>query len=164
LIRLATAADVRSMLELERSSSTAARWTEPQYRELFVSGGAERLILVAEPPAQRASDAASSSTGILGFLVARHLAPDWELENIAVSSSARRQGIGKQLLHALVAAARETKSDSVFLEVRQSNTAAQNLYTKAGFEQTGRRKSYYANPIEDAVLYRLTLDRSRFSQ
>jgi ribosomal-protein-alanine N-acetyltransferase len=48
--------------------------------------------------------------------------------------------------------------------VRQSNTAAQNLYTKAGFEQTGRRKSYYANPIEDAVLYRLTLDRSRFSQ
>ncbi len=164
MIRFATAADVPSMLDLERSSATAARWTEEQYRELFVSGGAERLVLVAEPPAQRASEGASNSTGIIGFLVALHLAPDWELENIVVSASARRQGLGKQLLHALLATARETNSKSVFLEVRESNIAARSLYEKAGFEPTGRRKSYYANPFEDAVLYRRTLDPSRFSQ
>jgi ribosomal-protein-alanine N-acetyltransferase len=42
----------------------------------------------------------------------------------------------------------------VFLEVRESNSAARTLYEKAGFEATGLRKSYYANPVEDAVLYR----------
>jgi ribosomal-protein-alanine N-acetyltransferase len=60
-------------------------------------------------------------------------------------------------MDALLSAARETNSDSVFLEVRESNVAARSLYEKAGFEQEGRRKSYYTNPMEDAVLYRLIL-------
>jgi [ribosomal protein S18]-alanine N-acetyltransferase len=90
-------------------------------------------------------------------LVARHLAPEWELENIVVAPSARRQGLGNRLLNALLAAARETHSASVFLEVRESNSAARTLYEKAGFKQTGRRKSYYTDPLEDAVLYRQTI-------
>jgi ribosomal-protein-alanine N-acetyltransferase len=171
LIRLATVADIPSMLDLERSSATAARWTERQYRELFVSGGARRLVLVAESPSLRASGGAlkegpsgPASASVLGFLVALHLAPEWELENIVVAASAQRQGLGKQLLNALLAAASEINSKSVFLEVRESNGAARGFYEKAGFEQTSRRKSYYSNPIEDAVLYRLTLDLSRFSE
>ena len=43
----------------------------------------------------------------------------------------------------------------MFLEVRESNAAARTLYEKAGFEQTGRRHSYYTSPLEDAILYRL---------
>ena len=89
--------------------------------------------------------------------MAQHLAPEWELENIVVAPAARRKGLGKRLLEALLAAARETNSRSVFLEVRASNAAARSLYEKAGFEPTGRRKSYYTNSAEDAVLYRLTL-------
>jgi ribosomal-protein-alanine N-acetyltransferase len=46
----------------------------------------------------------------------------------------------------------------VFLEVRESNAAARTLYENAGFEQTGRRRSYYTSPLEDAILYRRTLD------
>jgi ribosomal-protein-alanine N-acetyltransferase len=61
-------------------------------------------------------------------------------------------------LGALLAAARETNSSSVFLEVRESNAPARNLYEKAGFEQTGRRKSYYADPAENAILYRFSLE------
>ncbi len=77
---------------------------------------------------------------------------------MVVTTSARRKGIGNQLLTALIAEARETNSDSVFLEVRESNVAARALYEKSGFRSTGRRKSYYSNPLEDAILYCLNLD------
>ena len=113
---------------------------------------AEDSLLI---PATESGDGPSS--GVVGFLIARHLAPEWELENIVVAHIARRKGLGKLLLNALLSAARETNSDSVFLEVRESNAAARTLYEKAGFEQTGRRKTYYTNPTEDAVLYRGTL-------
>ncbi len=100
---------------------------------------------------------AAQAPGVLGFLVAQHIAPEWELENIVVAPAARRTGLGKRLLDALLTQARETNSAAVFLEVRESNTAARTLYEKAGFEQTGRRKSYYRDPVEDAILYRRTL-------
>jgi ribosomal-protein-alanine N-acetyltransferase len=89
--------------------------------------------------------------------VARHLAAEWELENIVVASSVRRMRLGQRLLDALLTAARETNSSSVFLEVRESNASARSFYEKAGFKQTGRRKSYYANPAEDAVVYGASL-------
>lgn len=69
-------------------------------------------------------------------------------------SPARRKGIGQQLLDALLLAARESNIESVFLEVRESNHEARAFYEKAGFKLDGRRKSYYANPSEDAILYR----------
>jgi [ribosomal protein S18]-alanine N-acetyltransferase len=74
-----------------------------------------------------------------------------------VAPSARRIGVGKRLLERLLDGARETHSTSVFLEVRESNVAARTLYEKLGFRETGRRKSYYASPLEDAVLYSLAL-------
>jgi ribosomal-protein-alanine N-acetyltransferase len=120
----------------------------------------ERLVLLLETSSPSSGTTASGtnpSSRILGFLVANHLTPDWELENIVIAPQELRKGLGKQLLEALLAEARQTNTVSLFLEVRESNTAARALYQKAGFEQTGRRKSYYANPMEDAVLYRLTL-------
>jgi ribosomal-protein-alanine acetyltransferase len=122
-------------------------------------GDPQRLVLVADGLAEErsGSGAEANSTPVLGFLVARHLAPEWELENIVVSPSARRTGLGARLFDALLTRARETNSYAVFLEVRESNAAARSLYEKAGFEPTGFRKAYYTNPQEDAVLYRLNL-------
>jgi [ribosomal protein S18]-alanine N-acetyltransferase len=148
------------MMNLERQCVTAAHWTESQYLQALASTGGERLLLVAEAPPpipDNPQTKADVDAELLGFLVAAHIAPEWELENIAIAPGARRKGLGKLLLIALLSAARETNSESVFLEVRESNTAARALYEKAGFEQTGRRKSYYTNPVEDAVLYRMTL-------
>lgn len=105
-------------------------------------------MLVAQ---RQSGDSASAS---LGFLVAHHLAPEWELENIVVSSSSQRKGIGRLLLEELFLRAREADNGAVFLEVRESNAAARGFYESAGFRQTGRRKSYYINPLEDAILYR----------
>jgi [ribosomal protein S18]-alanine N-acetyltransferase len=156
-IRPAIAADIPSILDLERQSATAGHWTEEQYRQAFHEGTG-RVVLVAEDfPASAQETRNPGDTSILGFLVARHLAPEWELENIVVAPTARRKGLGKRLLGVLLDAARKTNSNSMFLEVRESNAAARTLYEKAGFKQTGRRESYYTNPPEDAVLYRLTL-------
>jgi ribosomal-protein-alanine N-acetyltransferase len=156
-IRPAAPADIPALIALERESATAAHWTEQQYDRLLQSHGEgpQTLVLLARESAPDPSSHAT--TGLLGFLVARHLSPEWELENIVVTSSARRSGIGTQLLDALLLRAKETNSDSVFLEVRESNSGARSLYEKAGFELTGRRKSYYKSPEEDAVLYRKRL-------
>jgi ribosomal-protein-alanine N-acetyltransferase len=149
-IRAAHPDDVASIIAIERESSTAAHWTVQQYRALLVpTPGIRRLALVAE--------GVGAAPAVLGFLVARHLAHEWELENIVVALSARRTGVGKRLLEGLLAAARETHSELVFLEVRESNLVARGLYEKIGFRETGRRKSYYTNPLEDAVLYSLAL-------
>jgi ribosomal-protein-alanine N-acetyltransferase len=160
LIRPATPDDVPAMTAMERSCASAAHWTPGQYLDALDSSGVERLVLVAEAPVHSASNEAARSDagGLQGFLVARHVAAEWELENIVVAPSARRNGLGQRLLGALLAAARETNSSSVFLEVRESNAPARNLYEKAGFEQTGRRKSYYADPAENAILYRFSLE------
>jgi ribosomal-protein-alanine N-acetyltransferase len=156
LVRSATAADIPAMIHLEQQCATAAHWTEHQYRQAFQSGGVERLVLIAE--ASEPEDLSSGErTDVVGFLVARHLTPEWELENILVAAAARRNRLGTRLLEALLAAALQANGSAVFLEVRQSNTAARSLYERAGFELTGRRSAYYKDPVEDAVLYRRAL-------
>jgi [ribosomal protein S18]-alanine N-acetyltransferase len=151
-IRPATLADVPSMIRLDRQSATAGHWTEDQYRQALESVGASRLLFVIDEPSL-----SEAPTGVLAFLIAQHIHPEWELENIVVAATARRKGLGKRLLQSLLSIARESNSDSVFLEVRESNTAARTLYEQVGFAQTGRRTSYYTNPQEDAVLYRKSL-------
>ncbi len=160
IIRPATVADIPSVMNLERAS-TAAHWSEQQYQQLFQPGvdRPERLVLVAEGSLSNSSAPDQSKTAdvrVLGFLVAHHLSPEWELENIVVAQEARRNGLGKRLLDALLTRAKETKSGAIFLEVRESNAPARALYESSGFKQTGRRKSYYSAPQEDAILYRLT--------
>jgi [ribosomal protein S18]-alanine N-acetyltransferase len=142
--------DIGVIMRLEQSCATAAHWSEEQYRRAIdrVSDTLERLVLVAE-----AVGSVNGESAVRGFLAARHVARQWELENIAVSPEFCRQGIGAELLSALLTHARQSKSSLVFLEVRESNVAARRLYEKAGFQQSGRRKLYYSGPAEDAILY-----------
>ena len=168
-IRQASSDDISSMLALERECPTAAHWTEQQYRQLFSDREykSERLVVVAEEliageagPIEDSHPVANGATRVgqpLGFLVARHVDREWELENIVVAPSARRKGLGKRLLEALIERATQTNSQSVFLEVRESNARARSLYERAGFREAGRRKSYYASPLEDAIVYRRSL-------
>jgi [ribosomal protein S18]-alanine N-acetyltransferase len=159
-IRPATSADIGSLIQLERRCAEASHWSQEQYQSLFQTdaGGLQRLVLVIETAAE--DDSAAGRTEkipLSGFLVARQIPPEWELENIGVDPSLRRSGLGAKLLQTLLIEAQRTHSDSVFLEVRESNQAARALYEKAGFRESGRRKSYYANPYEDAILYRLEM-------
>lgn len=152
----ATSADVPAITELTHKSPAAAHWTQGQYAAAIqaADGPFDRVVLVAREVSYQ------QTSPVLGFVVARHLSPEWELENIVVSAVSQRQGIGRCLLRSLLERAIETSSEAIFLEVRASNRAARSLYESAGFCQTGLRRFYYSNPPEDAILYRLTLGGS----
>ena len=113
---------------------------------MFHGESPQRLMLIAE-----------DENTVLGFLVARPIESEWELENIAVMTQRRRCGLGSALVGELSKCARLGGATSLILEVRESNAAARALYEKSGFLQEGRRKDYYRSPAEDAVLYRLPL-------
>lgn len=139
------------MMDLDRQSPTAAHWSRQQYEGLVVTARSqsERVALVAEEE--------SEGPEVHAFVVARRVDAEWELENIVVAEAARRQGVAARLLGELVAQIRAEQGSAVFLEVRESNQSARALYRKAGFTETGLRKSYYSNPPEDAILCRLSL-------
>ncbi len=142
-VRPATFDDLPAILSLEHHSHKAAHWNEHAYRKAIEPGATpERLVLVIEEGA------------VLGFLVAQVLADEWEIENIAVSSPARRRGLGSRLVSELLDRARKRGARAVFLEVRESNRAARLLYEKWAFLPAGRRKAYYTDPVEDALLFR----------
>lgn len=143
MIRPATPEDIPAILALERACPTAAHWSEAEYRLVFDPGATPRILLVAEEAV------------VVGFIVARTLASEWEIENVAVIAEARGRGIGASLVAAVKAHAAQRDAESIFLEVRASNAAARALYSRAGFAEIGQRRSYYSNPEEDAVLYRL---------
>ena len=78
---------------------------------------------------------------------------DWDggILNVAVKKSERRKGYGKTLMQSALDFLKEKGKENVFLEVRRSNLAAQNLYFSLGFTKIGERKKYYEN-TEDAFV------------
>jgi ribosomal-protein-alanine N-acetyltransferase len=94
---------------------------------------------------------------VAGYVVAWYVMDEGELANLAVAPDARRQGIGKALLDAMFVDAAGRGTSQVFLEVRESNVAARQLYATRGFEEVGRRQRYYRSPVEDALILRRTL-------
>ena len=74
--------------------------------------------------------------------------------NLAVREEYRRQGLGRQLVEALVARLTQQGSHILLLEVRVSNAPAIALYEQMGFCQVGRRPNYYFKPREDALIMR----------
>jgi ribosomal-protein-alanine acetyltransferase len=93
-----------------------------------------------------------------GFIIGRHAADEGEILNLAVSASSRRQGQGHALVDQLLNGFREHSVVRVFLEVRESNSAAIAFYKKLGFCLSGRRVSYYRDPVETALLYSKLLE------
>ena len=79
------------------------------------------------------------------------------ITNIAVKESFRRRGIGVEMMNRLFDAAGKLHVKTMTLEVRESNTAAISLYEKIGFIKEGRRKGYYADNYEDALIMNITL-------
>jgi [ribosomal protein S18]-alanine N-acetyltransferase len=159
-IRLAIAEDIPAMMDLERQAPTAAHWPPQQYESLLRldprSSG--RIVWVVENDHQAQSDNVTRTTSqILAFLVTHFVSGEWELENIVVEAKSRRKGLGALLMGKLIAQARTEQGENLFLEVRESNRSACAFYEKLGFARAGVRKNYYANPREDAILYRLKL-------
>jgi len=89
---------------------------------------------------------------ISGFAVFRKVGDDGEILQIAVDKSMHRKGIGDMLIGAVIDFAQLLELNSIFLEVRKSNTPAVRLYIKNGFKEVRVRKDYYFDPVEDALV------------
>ena len=93
----------------------------------------------------------------LGFALGRVQADQAEILTIAVRPGARGQGVGRALLHGLLAEAAKRGALELFLEVAEPNAAARALYAGAGAKEVGRRRRYYADGA-DALVLRLPLE------
>lgn len=88
---------------------------------------------------------------LLGFYIYWHVVDEVNLIQVAVHPTYQKQGIGRQLIHDLIACGKRVDAHRIFLEVRRSNQAAIRLYESTAFEHFGIRKNYYTGPQEDAL-------------
>ena len=88
----------------------------------------------------------------IAYVLGRLIAPEAEIYRIAVLPDYRQRGIGYRLLSYAVKTERGRGLECAFLEVREGNIAARALYRAFGFSEMGKRKNYYKNPTEDAVV------------
>lgn len=95
---------------------------------------------------------------VTGYIGSQTVMDETDMMNVAVHPDFRRRGIAEALVNELVARLKSRESRSLTLEVRASNLSAITLYEKLGFSQIGRRKNYYRNPREDALILRKEWD------
>jgi [ribosomal protein S18]-alanine N-acetyltransferase len=92
---------------------------------------------------------------IVAMIVSWLILDELHIATIATQPEFRRQGLGRKLLNHALLTAREEGAVRAFLEVRESNAVAINMYQSFGFVEDGRRKEYYKDNNEDAVLMSL---------
>ena len=140
----ATVHDLASVAAIERVAFSDP-WSLRSFREALDSGSVYFAC------------ARSDAGGVLGYVVAWFVADQGEIANIAVAPDQRGRGVGRALLDAALGEAAARGIAAVFLEVRDSNQRARELYASRGFEEVGRRRRYYRRPVEDAIVLRRTL-------
>ncbi len=114
--------------------------------ELLTNDGIGVGYLLTAPAAPNAEPSVVAYGGMLITV------DEGQITNIAVHPDHRRCGYGAAIVRTLLRHAKDARLESVSLEVRVSNTAAIELYKKAGFTEAGRRKGFYAKPVEDALV------------
>lgn len=165
-----TAADIPQVMEVERESF-AGMWPQAAYRRELNNRLARYLVAVdpstrvdaeetdARSPARSILDRllhrgpeAVTRELVLGFVGVWLVVGEAHIVTLGVREAYRRQGIGEWLLIAAIEEALASNQETVTLEVRRSNAAAQALYEKYGFERVGVRPRYYSDNGEDAVI------------
>lgn len=137
-VRKATQADSQGIYELEEMSFSKP-WSKVSIDQEFENPVA--TYFVAEQDGQ-----------VIGYVGVWSVVGEGQITNVAVHKDYRGQGFGRQLIQALIAFAEEVKLEILLLEVRESNESAKKLYEGSGFEVIGKRKQYYTQPTEDALL------------
>jgi len=143
-------ADLEEVMAIAASLKDAPHWRREAYLQALDEGATPgRIALVAED---------SEAGAVIGFAVACLLRPQAELESIAVAEAEQRRGIDRKLFFAMVEELTVACVREVLLEVRASNQRARDFYRHLGWNETGIRPRYYADPEEDAVLLSLKLE------
>lgn len=135
--------DLEAVLRIE-----AASFTHPWTREMFEAELVPEISLVLV--------VRSEDDTVVGYLFGSIGEGVFQINNIAVDRRVRRQGVGRKLLRSALIQALRRGAKTATLEVRASNLTAQALYREFGFAVVGRRRRYYARPLEDGLI--MTLD------
>jgi len=136
-IRRMAASDASAALSLLEESPEASMWS----KESLVESASQWIAWVAELDGH-----------VVAFLMGRPAADEFEILNLAVAQKFRRVGFATKLIKVAVDAAQSSGATQIFLEVRASNLPGIALYERLSFQICGRRKNYYRNPMEDAIL------------
>ena len=130
---------------IQQHSVTASAWTREHYLVITKRQNDRRHALVIEEDGE-----------VGGFIIGSKIGDEWEIENVAVKPDARRRGLGSHLVGEFINLAKVIGAKAIFLEVRESNRAAKALYEKWAFTEEGRRKAYYTDPVEDALVLKFS--------
>ncbi len=129
--------DLSRVYEIEQTCFSSSSWQKEDFQAALAIP--EQHYVVAR-----------QGNELLGFAALYIMVDVADLVNIAVDPMYRRKGVGKCLMEALLAKARDSHLTEMTLEVRSSNQAAINLYKHFGFEKLAVRRDYYKSPVEDA--------------
>jgi ribosomal-protein-alanine acetyltransferase len=150
-IRRATLGDLDAIMRLETSTFTSDAWSRGNMRAEL--GSRHGYYLVVDGERQHPDAAIAGYAGLLAPAGSGQA----DIQTIAVAPDARRHGLGRALVVALLDEARAREATEVFLEVRADNPNAQALYSSLGFEQIAVRPRYYQPDGVDAHIMRLAL-------
>ena len=169
--------DLSQVMEIDREAFPT-QWPPPNYRHELQNNIARYVVVCDDSKAQTEPEIkpAKGLTGlasrlkryfhrpsagdptparreyIAGFAGIWVLSNEAHVTNIAVRQKYQRRRLGERLLLTTIDLAQEMKAGNMTLEVRASNTTAQNLYRKYGFQQAGVRRGYYLDNREDAII------------
>lgn len=146
-IREMRTSDLPRVMLIELSTFTMP-WSEATFRGLLRRKDSDLLV-------------AEIGGTVVGYAVFWAVLDQGELGNVAVDDEFRGRGIGTRLIEAVLKRAQERNVQEVFLEVRKSNVRAQDLYRAFGFSEVGRRKNYYLEPLEDALVMKKVIQAQR---
>ncbi len=139
-IRCLSGEDVPAVYGILQESPEAAAWSRGTLLEFAASAGSTAWV-------------AEHDGRVVGFLIGRMMADEFEILNMAVSTAQRRNGVGSKLLGFALEFSRTAGSARAYLEVRASNSGAISLYVRHGFTECGRRVRYYRDPDDDALIF-----------
>lgn len=135
--------DIDQIMEIEKRSF-ATPWSRRMFEETIFSPISRGFVVEGE-------------NGVTGYMVFYVADVEAHIMNLAVNPTERKQGHAGRLLTQALMLFRESDVSECYLEVREHNTDAQRLYKRFGFEAIGRRKGYYEETGEDALVMQLFL-------
>ena len=133
-----TSLKIKEILDIENNCFPTP-WTEKMFADELLNPLAHYYLL-------------EENGDYIGYIGFWHILDECHITNIAVKPQYRRKGGASMLLNKVLSYVEENEITLITLEVRESNSGAQKLYEKFGFENCGIRKNYYHNPTENAVI------------
>jgi len=155
--------DLEQVVEIDQMSFSLP-WPAHSFRYELVENDVSRLWVITANDAGEELTASGSpvsaapvgeTSKVIAMIIVWQIMDEAHIATIAVHPEYRRRGLGRQILLAALRECAAQGALSATLEVRERNTVAIEMYRKLGFEMVGRRRHYYQDTNEDAILMTL---------